>query len=259
MPSSMGLFAHRAVGFDAWAAGPLAKLCGEADVRVPARDVMFSPHLQVAFTTQDLAGDVPVSDHVVLVGPALAPRRGEPPFPVEWLDPARAHVLLTVGTLNVNVAVDFFRRALQGLAPLGDRLQAIVLAPPETFTGTPSHVRVVPRVDVLGLMPHLDAVVCHAGTNTVGEALAHAVPLVLAPITLDQPRTADQVTRTGAGIRLDFDTATPEELGDAVLAVSAGGAYRAAAERVRDSFTAAGGAATAADRLSRLALTAVAR
>jgi len=102
-------------------------------------------------------------------------------------------------------------------------------------------------------MPHLAAVVSHGGANTVGEALSHGIPLVVAPITLDQPRTAEQVVRAGAGIRVDFNDATPAVLREAMTAVLDDERYRAAAERIRDSFTAAGGAAAAAGHLSRLA------
>ena len=257
LPSSMGLFPDRAAEFDAWLAGSLAKLWAEAELP-PASDetllsMMFSPYLQLAFTTTALTGEAPAADHVKLVGPALCPRLGEPAVPVDWLDPDRALVLVTVGTLNVDVATDFYQRAVQALAGLGDRLQGIVLAPPDILPDPPDHVAVLPRVDVLALMPHLAAVVSHGGANTVGEALSHGIPLVVAPITLDQPRTAEQVVRAGAGIRVDFNDATPAVLREAMTAVLDDERYRAAAERIRDSFTAAGGAAAAAGHLSRLA------
>jgi UDP:flavonoid glycosyltransferase YjiC (YdhE family) len=106
---------------------------------------------------------------------------------------------------------------------------------------------------MLDLLPHLDAVVCHAGLNTVCEAMLHGVPLVLAPITLDQPVTTEQIVRAGAGVRIDFDTVTPAEVGAALDTVLSEPSYREAARRIGDSFRAAGGAPVAAQRLETLA------
>ncbi|HEX8935250.1 MAG TPA: nucleotide disphospho-sugar-binding domain-containing protein, partial [Pseudonocardiaceae bacterium] len=100
--------------------------------------------------------------------------------------------------------------------------------------------------------PHLDAVVSHAGHNTVCEALAYGVPLVLAPIRDDQPVIARQVTDAGAGVRVRFGRVGTTELQEAITTVLDDPSYRGAARRVQASFAAAGGAATAADHLEKL-------
>ncbi len=218
----------------------------------PPFDLRFSPHLVVSFIDALLAGEPP-SSNTVLVGPALAHRTPMADFPWPWLDPGRRHVLVTVGTLGLDMSRDFYRRALDALRPLGDRVQAVVVAPEDSVPDPPEHVLVRPSVPLLELAPRLDAVLCHGGTGTVTEALAHAVPLVLAPITSDQPITAARVAALGAGIRVRFDTAPPQRLREALLAVLDDPSYRAAAERVRQSFRAAGGTGAAADRLEALA------
>ena len=116
----------------------------------------------------------------------------------------------------------------------------------------PAHVLVTPRVPLLDLLPHLDAVVCHGGLNTVCETVLHGVPLVLAPVTLDQPVTAEQVVRAGAGIRVAFETASPAELSAALDTVLTEPSYRDAAQRLGDSFRAAGGAPVAVQHLETL-------
>jgi MGT family glycosyltransferase len=247
----MALHRDRSPEVDAWAHGPLAKFCVEAGLpEIDPLSVLYSPHLQLAFTTTALTGPVELPPHVVLVGPALAERAGDPPFPLDWLDPARRHVLVTVGTLNIDVATDFYRRVIDALD--GERLQAIVVAPVESLPDAPEHVLVAPRVPMLELLPHMHAVVCHAGMNTVCEAMLHDVPLVLAPINLDQPVTADQIVRAGAGTRVDFDTASSVELRSALDDVLSGVSYRDAARRVGDSLRAAGGAPVAAEHLEAL-------
>ena len=104
----------------------------------------------------------------------------------------------------------------------------------------------------LDLLPHLDAVVCHGGHNTVCESLWHGVPLVLAPIRDDQPIVAGQVVDSGAGVRVRFNRATEAHLTTAVERVLTDESFRAAAMRISRSFQAAGGSTAAADHLERL-------
>jgi len=88
----------------------------------------------------------------------------------------------------------------------------------------------------------------------VCETLANGLPLVVTPIRDDQPIIAQQVADAGAGIRLRFGRLRAGDLRDAVTSVLApGSAYRTAAVRVQESFAAAGGAASAADHLEKLA------
>jgi UDP:flavonoid glycosyltransferase YjiC (YdhE family) len=107
----------------------------------------------------------------------------------------------------------------------------------------------VPQLD---LLPHLSAVVCHGGHNTICEALAYGLPVVVAPIRHDGPVNADQVVNARAGIRTRFARLTAAELSGAVLRVLDDPGFRAGALRIRDSFRAAGGARAAADRLEEL-------
>jgi UDP:flavonoid glycosyltransferase YjiC (YdhE family) len=99
----------------------------------------------------------------------------------------------------------------------------------------------------------MDAVVSHAGHNTVCESLANGLPLVVAPIRDDQPIIADQVVRAGAGIRVPFGRARAADLRAAVSEVLVGDRYRDAAAVIQRSFLAAGGPSTAADVLEDLA------
>jgi UDP:flavonoid glycosyltransferase YjiC (YdhE family) len=96
------------------------------------------------------------------------------------------------------------------------------------------------------------AVVCHGGQNTVCEALAYGLPLVVTPMRHDQPIIARQVADAGAGVALRIDQLRATELHHAVRAVLDDPSYRAAAGVVRESFAAAGGASTAADHLEKL-------
>ncbi len=222
--------------------------CGIAD---PA-DLRFSDHLVLAYTTPALIGDVSrFGDHYVFTGPALAARPDRGSFPWEWLDPQRRHLLVSLGTLNGPAGERFFATAIEALAGLGTDLQAVIVGPARD--DAPPHILFAGHVPQLALLPHMSAVVTHGGHNTVCEALAHGLPLVVAPIRDDQPIIAQQVADAGAGVRVRFGRLRAADLGDAVRAVLDDPSYAAGARRVRDSFAAAGGSATAADYLEKLA------
>ena len=215
-------------------------------------DLRFSDLLVLAFSSEALlAPPEPLGEHIAFVGPALGSRKAGPAFDWDWLDPERAHVLVSLGTVNQDAGDRFFAVALEALGSLADSVQGIVVGPVDRLD-PPANVLVTERVPQLELLPHLDAVICHGGHNTTCEALAHRVPLVVAPIRDDQPAVASQVTKAGAGIRVKFGRVNAAELREAVSAVLSDPSYREAAAVIADSFDAAGGAKAAADRLEKL-------
>jgi MGT family glycosyltransferase len=236
----------------AWARQLLANFQHGFAVSAPV-DLRFSDHLVLAFTTATLVG--PVCDfpgHYVFVGPSIGARAGAPDFPWGWLDPDRQHVLVSLGTVNREVGQRFFATAVEAVAPLADQLQMILVTPPDLVDSPPDHVMARQFVPQLDLLPHLHAVVSHAGHNTVCEALAHGVPLVVAPIRDDQPVIAGQVVDAGAGVRVHFGRVGATELRNAITTVLEDPSYRDAAQRVRQEFDNAGGAAIAANYLEKL-------
>lgn len=210
-------------------------------------DLEWSPHLVLAFTTAELAPATKAA--VRFVGPVASPTV-DGGFPWERLDPARAAVLVAFGTANSTVTGPFLREAAAALGTASG-IQAVFADP----AGHLSTVDVLsfPWLPQQAVLPRMRAVVCHAGHNTVCEALAHGIPLVLAPIRDDQPVIAQQVVDAGAGIRLRFDHARASHIGDAVTRVLTEPSFTEAASRIRDSFAAAGGAPAAADALEELA------
>jgi UDP:flavonoid glycosyltransferase YjiC (YdhE family) len=221
-----------------------------ADDRV---DLLFSPYLVIATTARALTGAVPLPEQCVLIGAALGPRRTDPGFGWDWWDAGRRHVLVTAGTMSAHLVPGYLARMMAALEPMARQVQVVLNTAADALPDPPPHVLVAPRVPMLDLMPHLDAVICQAGQSTVNEALAHGVPLVVAPIRLGELAVAEQVTRAGAGIAVSFAGATPAQLAAAVTAVLDEPGYRAQARRIREQFAAAGGAGAAAGHLAALA------
>jgi MGT family glycosyltransferase len=242
--------------FGAWVEGELRAFqhrVGISAEEAAQGDLRFSEQLVLAFSTKELVGGGPFPPEWLFAGPAIGTRPVWADFPWSWLDPQRHHVLITLGTVNAASGGRFLNVAAAAAARLEDLLQAIVVAPDGVLDITASNVLVRPSVPQLELLPHLDAVVCHAGHNTVCEALAYGLPLVVAPIRDDQPIIAQQVVDAGAGVRIKYGRANSDEIVDALLAVLETASYREAALRIQASFRAAGGPSAAADRLESLA------
>jgi UDP:flavonoid glycosyltransferase YjiC (YdhE family) len=210
-------------------------------------DPRFSPYGILAFTTRELLGDV--DRHAWLVGPSIT-QRPVTDFPWDWLDPGTPTILVSLGTANDEAGSRFLNAAADALASL--KVRAVVVDPAGVLGDTADNILVRSQVPQLALLPHIDAVICHAGHNTVCETLWHGKPLVVAPIRDDQPIVATQVVDSGAGVRLRFGRATAAHLTTAIERVLTDDSFRAAATRIAHSFQAAGGSTAAADHLERL-------
>lgn len=224
--------------------GISAEAAGAGDLRV-------SEHLLLAYTTAELVGPLAVDSPVTFVGPAVAGRPEDDDFCWDRLDPDVPTVLVSLGTLNAEAGGRFWQTAAD--ACRDQPWQAVFVAPPELAPDPPANVVVRARVPQLALLQRVDAVVSHAGHNTVCESLAAGLPLVVAPIRDDQPVVADQVVQAGAGVRVRFARVRAEELRGAIATVLADDDLRAAATRIAKSFASAGGAPAAAAALVELA------
>ncbi|WP_327407418.1 hypothetical protein OG194_46320 [Streptomyces sp. NBC_01288] len=150
--------------------------------------------------------------------------------------PRNPTVYFTLGT--VNNTTDLFSRVLAGLQKLpagvvvtvGERVDPAELGP------LPDHVRVEQFVPQELLLPQCDLVVSHGGSGSLMGALAHGLPSVLIPLGADQPYNARRSVELGTAQVLDPVTLTSEEVRREVSAVLADGAYRRAAERVREEI-----------------------
>jgi MGT family glycosyltransferase len=232
----------------AWVQGLYAEVQSESGLE-PVDSPDCSPHLVLLYTTPELVGEhIEFPPHYRFVGATIRGRVDAPEFPWEELRKGRK-VLVSLGSLVSQRGERFFRVLQEAL---GDTdLQVIVSAPPGLLPNPPANFLVREWVPQLKLLPEVDAVVTHGG-STVNEALAFAVPMVVAPITNDQFIFARCVAESGAGIRVRFRRVTPAELREAVVTVIDDPSYAEAARRIQFSYAQAGGTHAAADSLEAL-------
>jgi UDP:flavonoid glycosyltransferase YjiC (YdhE family) len=171
--------------------------------------------------------------NVHFVGPLLPDGPSSAALPDWWgeLDSAKAVVHVTQGT----IATDPSTLTEPALAALADFDGLVVVTSPHDLGDVPANTRVAKFIPHSLLLPKVDAMVTNAGYNGVKMALAHGVPLIMAPWGNDQPDVAGRVAWAGAGINLRKRTPSVTAIRDAVRAVL-GGSYRQAAGKIQAEF-----------------------
>lgn len=199
-----------------------------------------------------LADQLP--SHWEFVGPVFEPHHGprwQPPWPDGDARP------LALVSFSTGQAWDQSTRIARTLAALADGdYRVLVTTGPASCDRmrVPGNATVVPFAPHGDVLPHAAVTVTHAGHGTVAASLAHAVPIVGLPnAAADQPALAHQVARLGAGIALDGDAATPDEIAAAVDRATADSAYTVAAGRLGRVIDSMPGPEGAAQRLWQLA------
>ncbi len=211
-----------------------------------------SDALTLVFTSRLFFGDMELEDHFRFVGPVTANRKVATGF--DWQrfqEMPGPKILVSIGTtFDHEHKRDFFAKVA---AAFGDtELTVVVVSDTELFDTIPANFIIQQRVPQLELLPHLQAVVCHGGHNTVCETLSHGLPMVVIPIAYDQSHVAGRVVRVGAGVRLNFNRFKPRHLKEAVDQVLHTDSFREASLQVRFSFEATGGVQAAAGYLETL-------
>ncbi|MBL8132418.1 MAG: glycosyl transferase [Anaerolineae bacterium] len=193
----------------------------------------------------------------IFVGPALAPRADDPPFPFEQVI-RQPVVYIARGTLN-NQDIGFYRACFDAFA---DHPGQFILSygqsiDPAALGAIPANFIARPFVPQLDVLQRVDAFITHGGMNSVHEGLYNAVPLVVVPAQPEQVETARQVERVGAGLALGMrpplGQVNAADLRAALDRIMNDGRFRRQAAEIGASLKAAGGAPRAADALQALA------
>lgn len=217
--------------------------------------VMLRRHLVLApvpASFRDPGWPLPPTAHVIRPDPSgLAGQAAAPPWAAELTGPT---VYFTLGTVFNVESGDLFGRVLAGLRELPVNLVVTVgrQIDPAELGPQPPRVRVERFIPQAAILPYCAGVVSHGGSGSVLGALAHGLPMVLAPMGADQPHNAEQAERLGVARVLDVMTATPADARDAVAAVLGDPAYRERATRVREEIDGLPDAAYAVDLLTAL-------
>jgi UDP:flavonoid glycosyltransferase YjiC (YdhE family) len=169
-------------------------------------------------------------------------RHTDPALPGEELPPwvdeleARPTVLVSMGTVFHRTA-GIYEAVLEGMRdePVNLVVAAGFDQDPGRFGPQPPHVRLEPYLPLAALLPRCDLFITHGGFNSVKESLAAGVPMVVIPISADQPYSAQRCSDLGVGVALGPDERAPSDIRRAERTVLADRGYsRRAREMQRD-------------------------
>ena len=178
------------------------------------------------------------------VGPLRNPERHKIEFPWERLD-GRPLIYSSLGTLQ-NLKTDLFQCFVEACADLDVQL-VIAGRSSESFGLLPENVIAAAYVPQLELLEKASLTLTHGGLNTVLDSLSCGVPMVLVPLTYEQPAIAARVARIGAGEILPLSRVSPEGLRTEIRKVAGDETYSVKARAMAASIRAAGGVVRAAD------------
>jgi MGT family glycosyltransferase len=190
-----------------------------------------------------------VPSHFHYTGP-WTDDRGRAPVDFPWtrLDPSRPLAYASMGTLQ-NGLLRPFRDIAEACAGLD--LQLVISLggglDPSALGGLPGDPIVVEYAPQLELIRRSALTISHGGLNTVLESLERGVPMVVLPVTYDQPGVGTRVAWSGAGRSIPVGRLTVGRLRDAVSTVLGDPSYRERAEGLQLRLKAADGLNRAAD------------
>jgi MGT family glycosyltransferase len=125
---------------------------------------------------------------------------------------------------------------------------------PASFGPQPANVHIERYVPQSLLFPICDLVVTHGGSGTVLTALDHGLPMVILPISADQPDNAQRCEQLGVAKVIASNERTPDAVRSAVREVLGDPRYRKHADRLRQEMERQPGPEQVVGWLERLAI-----
>jgi MGT family glycosyltransferase len=215
------------------------------------RKIINSRNLNLVYCPLDFLNPTGLPDNFKFVGPAI---KNRPSVNFNWNALKKSKypkIMVSLGSLLKGERKEFFTKIIEAL---GEKPYTIIAAvEKDLFSDWPSNFIVQMPVPVLELLPNMDAVISHAGPNTVLETLSFGLPLVVIPMLYDQYHIASQVEYSGTGIRLMNKRLNTGQLQEALNNILKEDKYREAAKKMKAKLSAAGGTERATELLEEFA------
>lgn len=237
-PDVMGDTANNAPKIFEWQQNLIKQL--QQEVGIEEDGIFIHSHqLNLVFTSQKFANFKEVLSHMEFVGPVKG-RPNTASFDWDKLNASTTpKIFVSLGTLLVDIRKSFFEKIIAAFA--NQPVTIIAATPPEIFEEWPSNFIVSSFVPQAALMPHMDAVICHGGFNTVNDTFTNGLPMLITPIAYDHFHIAKLIEKAACGISIRYKRLRVDALRQTVFELLENPTYRNAAKEIQASLLNAGG------------------
>ncbi|TWD95700.1 MGT family glycosyltransferase [Neobacillus bataviensis] len=198
--------------------------------------------LTIVYTTREFQPFGEAFDQTYkFIGPSISTRFIQENFDLTVIRGKRP-IYISLGTV-FNQAIDFYKLCFKAFGntdhtvvmSIGEKAQITDLGEiPKNFIVK----NYVPQTEILR---YTKLFITHGGMNSTHEGLYYGVPLIVIPQSADQPIIAGQVANIGAGIKLQMDGLTANQLREAADHVLNSPSIHKAVSNIRESFQKSGG------------------
>lgn len=222
----------------------------EVEIQSPYEVYCNPAPMTLIYTTREFQPDAGIFDpSYKFVGPSISARITQDSFDFTAMKD-NSLIYISLGTV-FNQALDFYQLCFEAfkdtnhtiIMSVGDRVQISDLG---DIPGNFIVKNYVPQTDVL---QYAKLFVTHGGMNSAHEGLYYGVPLIVIPQSADQPIIAEQVAQIGAGITLQMQSLTANQLRNAADHVLSEASFKIAATEMKDSLRSSGGYRQAVDEI----------
>ncbi|SCL93045.1 MGT family glycosyltransferase [Bacillus wiedmannii] len=186
------------------------------------------------------------------VGPSIATRKEVDSFSMEDLKDEKL-IFISMGTV-FNEQPELYEKCFEAFKDVEATVVLVVgkKINLNQFENIPNNFKLYNYVPQLEILQHADVFVTHGGMNSSSEALYYGVPLVVIPVTGDQPLVAQRVSEVGAGIRINRKELSSELLRETVEKVMDDVTFKENSRKVGESLRNAGGYNRAVDEILKM-------
>ncbi|MGF9958914.1 macrolide family glycosyltransferase [Bacillus mycoides] len=183
------------------------------------------------------------------VGPSISTQVKNEGFDYTSIE-EKSLIYISLGTV-FNEAIDFYKLCMKSfenskhtiVMSIGNKTEISDLG------NIPKNFIVKNYVPQTELLKYTKLFITHGGMNSTHEGIYNGVPLVVIPQSADQPVIAKQVESLGAGVKLQMQGLTADQLSESVEIVLNNPSCKEAALNLKESLRKSGGYKQAVDEI----------